>query len=267
MCRFLAYIGPNTTMEELLFNSSNSLVEQSRHAKLRFEPTNGDGFGVGWYPKHEDPEPGTFVSIEPAWSNRNLRQLASKVYTKRFFAHVRDASAGMPVSQSNCHPFQHGQYLWMHNGHLDQFELTRRSLINSLSDKAFEYIDGNTDSEHAFALFLDQINFKNKPSPADLENAVLNTLQKIIDLRQATLANSNANMNFAVSNGESAIFTRFASHEKHEPPSLHYLQQDNQIIISSEPLSKDLNWIAVERNHLLQLTPTGDLNIKAIELD
>ncbi len=31
-------------------------------------------------------------------------------------AQVRAAMPGMPVSEQNCHPFQFGRYMWMHNG-------------------------------------------------------------------------------------------------------------------------------------------------------
>lgn len=272
MCRFLAYNGPATTMEQLLFETDNSLVEQSRHAKMRYEPTNGDGFGIGWYVQdqtHEnrDVEPATFVSIEPAWSNRNLRQLASKIYTRQFFAHVRDASTGMPVSQSNCHPYQYGPYLWMHNGHLEQFSLTRRSLLNGLSDQAFDFIKGNTDTEHAFALFLDQISFNVTASLKQIEVAILKTLKKIIELRKQSGVETNAQMNFAVSNGSNMIFTRFSSHSGHQPPSLYYLIQETKktIIVASEPLNETDHWKKVERNHMLIINQDGEIKIKAID--
>lgn len=101
MCRFLVYRGYPLLLEDLVVRPSNSLIAQSLHAKKRNKPVNGDGFGLGWYPLHNDPEPGTFVSIEPAWSNRNLIQLARKVYSQHFFAHVRDASTGMSVAEAN----------------------------------------------------------------------------------------------------------------------------------------------------------------------
>ena len=33
-----------------------------------------------------------------------------------FLFQVRAAMPGMPVSEQNCHPFQWGRYMWMHNG-------------------------------------------------------------------------------------------------------------------------------------------------------
>jgi predicted glutamine amidotransferase len=52
------------------------------------EPTNGDGFGLGWY-DDAGPKPGVFRSIEPAWSDHNLRELANHSRSGHFFAHIR----------------------------------------------------------------------------------------------------------------------------------------------------------------------------------
>ena len=56
MCRWLAYSGSPVLIEELLYKPEHSLIDQSRHARLGVETTNGDGFGVGWYePDTEAP--------------------------------------------------------------------------------------------------------------------------------------------------------------------------------------------------------------------
>lgn len=252
MCRFIAYSGQSTFMNELVFNASNSLVQQSKKAKMRVNPLNGDGFGIGWYPEHNDPIPGTFVSVEPAWSNRNLSQIATKVPTSNFFAHVRDASIGMPVSQGNCHPFQYGPYLWMHNGRLDQFSKFRRLILNDLSDKAFEFIKGNTDSECAFAIFLDEIKFDLQAPLVQLKKAMRTTISRINSYRQQVNANTNAFINFAVTNGTDSIFTRYSSLADVRPASLFYCQQEENIIVSSEPLNEQRKqWVKVERDTLV----------------
>ena len=75
MCRWLAYSGAPVNLEELLFKPPNSLVMQSKHSKLGATTTNGDGFGVGWYGAGE--RPGVFRSTEPAWNDRNLRELSA----------------------------------------------------------------------------------------------------------------------------------------------------------------------------------------------
>jgi predicted glutamine amidotransferase len=59
-----------------------------------------------------------FRSIEPAWNDQNLRELAGHIRSHLFFAHIR-AAIGSAVQQANCHPFRHGRWLFMHNGFID----------------------------------------------------------------------------------------------------------------------------------------------------
>ncbi|MFZ0083571.1 MAG: class II glutamine amidotransferase, partial [Trebonia sp.] len=113
MCRWLAYTGAPISLSEVLYTPVHSLIDQSLHSRLGAETTNGDGFGVGWY--DAAAAPGLFRSIEPAWNDLNLRELAGHVSSHLFFAHVR-AAIGSAVQQTNCHPFRHGRWLFMHNG-------------------------------------------------------------------------------------------------------------------------------------------------------
>ena len=59
---------------------------------------------------HAGEIPGVFHSVEPAWNDRNLRDLAAHVESPLVFAHIR-ASSGSPVQQTNCHPFRYGRWL------------------------------------------------------------------------------------------------------------------------------------------------------------
>jgi glutamine amidotransferase len=139
------------SLEELLFKPKNSLVVQSQHSKLGATTTNGDGFGVGWYGALE--RPGVFRSTEPAWNDRNLRELSALAHSRRVFAHIR-ASTGSAVQQTNCHPFRHGDWLWMHNGLLDGFPAMKRDLAFAVEAALFHEIEGSTDSEMLFFLAL-----------------------------------------------------------------------------------------------------------------
>ena len=154
MCRFLCYRGPETLLADLLYRPAHSLILQSFKATERREPLNGDGFGVGWYAAHTASTPCVFTSLTPAWSNQNLRRLSEHVKSGCFFAHVRAASPGMRVSEANCHPFQYRRFLWMHNGAIEGFSRIKRRLRASLPDHLYNNIEGTTDSEHAFAVFL-----------------------------------------------------------------------------------------------------------------
>jgi glutamine amidotransferase len=151
MCRWMAYTGSPLTIADLLYTPENSLVVQSLHARLGVEPTNGDGFGVGWYDEHEFP--GMYRNIEPAWNDRNLRELGSHVRSRLVLAHVR-ASTGTPIQQTNCHPFRHGRWLWVHNGAIAGFREVKRELALAVEPELFPDIEGSTDSELFFYLAL-----------------------------------------------------------------------------------------------------------------
>jgi predicted glutamine amidotransferase len=151
MCRWLAYSGSPVLLEELLYGRQNSLIVQSLHSRLGAEETNGDGFGLGWYGKQESPA--VFHSVEPAWNDRNLRELAGHITSPLVFAHIR-ASTGSPVQQTNCHPFRHGRWLWMHNGFVDGFHSLKRDLAVAVDPELYPEIEGTTDSELLFHLAL-----------------------------------------------------------------------------------------------------------------
>ena len=151
MCRWLAYSGSPISLEELLYKPVHSLIDQSLHSKLGAETTNGDGFGVGWYGAVETPA--LFHSIEPAWNDRNLRELATHIESPLVFAHVR-ASSGSPIQQTNCHPFRHGRWLWMHNGLIREFAEVKRDLSFEVDPSLYSSIEGSTDSELLFFLTL-----------------------------------------------------------------------------------------------------------------
>ncbi|WP_329193016.1 MULTISPECIES: class II glutamine amidotransferase [unclassified Streptomyces] len=150
MCRWLAYSGTPLLLDALLYKPAHSLIDQSLHSRLGAETTNGDGFGVGWYTK-EDVTPAVMRDIGPAWNNRNLREIADHVRSPLFFAHIR-ASTGTAVQQSNCHPFRHGRWMWMHNGAISGFHLMRRDLCMLVDPALFTGIEGTTDSEVMFYL-------------------------------------------------------------------------------------------------------------------
>jgi glutamine amidotransferase len=156
MCRWLAYYGSPILLEELVYRPEDSLIDQSRNAQMGVETLNGDGVGVGWYadpPADGDGAPALYRSTIPAWSDTNLKDLAHNVRSPLFFAHIR-ASTGTPVQQTNCHPFRHGRWLWMHNGMINGFSRLKRDLLLALEPARLEDVEGSTDSELMFHLAL-----------------------------------------------------------------------------------------------------------------
>jgi predicted glutamine amidotransferase len=167
MCRWLAYSGTPVSLDDLLYRPEHSLIDQSLHSTMGAETTNGDGFGVGWYGSEDTP--GIYRSIEPAWNDRNLHDLAPHVHSPLVFAHIR-AAIGSAVQQTNCHPFRYGKWLFMHNGFIGDFHKVKRDLALAVDPSLFALIEGSADTEIFFYLAL-TFGLEDDP-PAAVEAAV-----------------------------------------------------------------------------------------------
>jgi glutamine amidotransferase len=145
----MAWLGQPVLIEELLFKTEHGIVDKSLHARMGAEPTNGDGFGLGWYGVGDGPA--VYRSVSPAWADPNLRELAAHVESPLFLAHVR-AAIGSPVQQTNCHPFHRGPWLFVHNGYIRDFASLRRDLMLAVDPGLFADVHGSTDTEVLFHL-------------------------------------------------------------------------------------------------------------------
>ena len=285
MCRFLCYLGPAVLLADVLHRPTHSLILQSYKSRERKEPLNGDGFGVGWYAPDAGPIPCVFTSLTPAWSNQNLRHLAEHVRSPCFFAHVRAASPGMRVGEENCHPFQNGRYLWMHNGSIEGFSRIKRRLRESLPDPLYDAIQGTTDSEHAFALFL---SFLGDPQRAisgeEMGRTLIRTVARLEEWRIGAAVAGPSFYNFAVTDGTSVSTLRYVSDPSVEPISLYFASDrryecvdgvsrlvsaavgEHAVVIASEPFTDArTGWVRVPPNHTLTVGP--DLRVQVMLME
>jgi len=222
MCRFLAYTGKAVIIDDLLYKPEHSLINQSYQAEEMEEPLNGDGFGVGWYAKKLDEEPALFKSVSPAWNNRNLKYLAPRIATDCLFSHVRAASVG-DVTQLNCHPFQYKNFLMMHNGGIEDFDEIKRPLIDKLSHERFHWLEGQTDSEHIFALFLDNLlSNTNEPDAGDFCDSFRRTFETLEQLKYKYGIAGNSFLNLLATDGDIVVGSRLATDSNKTPLSLHH---------------------------------------------
>ena len=222
MCRFLAYKGAPVLMDELLYQPRNSLIRQSFKAREREEPLNGDGFGVGWYMPEIDTIPAVFTSVQPAWNNMNLQSLAPKIRSGLVFAHIRAASSG-GVSQLNCHPFRYGNYLFMHNGSVGGFRVIKRALRRRLPDDIYDWISGETDTEHLFALFLEQLRQNRKANSSDrMVDALMTTFALLKEIQEEHGLTRLSYLNIVVTDGNCLLATRYVSASTLKPHTLYH---------------------------------------------
>ncbi len=283
MCRFIAYQGDPIIADDLLFRPKNSLIKQSYEAKELEEPLNGDGFGLGWYNPEIAPDPAVFVSMTPAWSNRNLKLLAPHIKSGCIFAHVRAASMG-DTSESNCHPFTFGNWMFMHNGGIEGFTKIKREVRRSLSDEVYGWLRGQTDSEHFFALFLERNKAKEKASPLDVVAALKETLAYVEGLKKKAGITETTYLNTCVTNGKFIVGTRFCSNPKEEAPSLYYSTGSKYVchdgicelvqssdkhaaMIVSEKLTEFPNdWHKVPNNHFIIIYPNLTAQLQEMKI-
>ncbi len=282
MCRLMAYKGTPIIIDKLLYQPKNSLINQSFHAREIEEPLNGDGFGVGWYVPDLNYEPITFVSVNPAWSNRNLRNLAPKIKTDCMIAHVRAASVG-DVSESNCHPFQFKNLLMAHNGGVEEFTKIKRHMRTPLTDELYNWINGQTDSQHIFAFMLNDL-FKNHKSvsPEAVVDAFEHTFTELKKMMIEYGITEPAYLNMVVTNGLFLVATRYCTDPKEEPLTLYHSEgsrfvvedgvtrmeapedDDQAVLVVSEKLTDDPNWTMIPPNHFVIVEQTLNVRIKPI---
>jgi predicted glutamine amidotransferase len=267
VCRWMAWFGQPVLIEELLFKTQHGIVDQSLHARMGAEPTNGDGFGLGWYGAGDGPA--VYRSVSPAWSDANLRELAAHVESPLFLAHVR-AAIGSPVQETNCHPFRRGRWLFVHNGYIAGFERLRRDLMLELEPELFSEVHGSTDTEVVFNLAL-TLGLERDPIEA-LERTV-GAIEQAADRRsiegavQATFGVSDGTTLWAVRYAtEGPARSLFASsdvesirHLHPENPRFARLSPDDRLIVS-EPFS-DLPglWQEIPQGTAVTVQPGGVL--------
>jgi predicted glutamine amidotransferase len=286
MCRLIAYKGNPIVLNKVLFEPKHSLINQSFDAKELEEPLNGDGFGIGWYKPEIDTEPAVFVSVSPAWNNRNLRYLAPKITSGCIMAHIRAASVG-DVSELNCHPFHYQDFLMMHNGGIDDFWRIKRPIRNQLTDELYNWVKGQTDSEHLFALVITYAQQHAKGKEMNLEDIVHGFRQMIAftnDAKAQTGIETASYLNMVITNGRIMVAIRYISDHSDEPLSLYYSEgskyvckdgvcemieaesDEKAVLIVSEKLT-DLqeDWRKVGRNYFVLVDEQLKVEMRPIE--
>ena len=127
--------------------------------------------------------------------------------------------------------------MFMHNGGIGGWKHVKRRLASSLGDAWFINVQGSTDSEWAFALFLDSMDRMGhspdkEPSEGGfghtvLRKAILRTIERINTLiaeipEDLRTEDSRSLLNFAVTDGHSVVCTRYVSSCTDEAASLFF---------------------------------------------
>lgn len=267
MCRWIAYTGDPILLGDLLLKPKHNLIDQSLHSDSINTPTNGDGFGLGWYDHHQSP--GLFRSIRPAWNDLNLKDLAYHIDSHLFLAHIRAASLAN-IQETNCHPFRYKNWLFMHNGQIAKFELIHQKLLSMINPVYFNNIAGSTDSEVMFHLAL----------TLGLERDVPTAIAEMVRVIERTAKEYGVNeslwMTLGISDGKNIWGFRYGSNGKgpslYISPSMEELSRlnphigkkfgENAACLVSEPIGDYADkWKALPENSMIVVSNRNkDLN-------
>jgi glutamine amidotransferase len=195
----------------------------------------------------------------------------------------------MAVIESNVHPFVYDRFMWMHNGAVANFERIKRRLRESLKDEFYNMVMGTTDSEHAFALFLNTLRVPfGEARGADLRASVVETIALLNEWTLAAGILEPSHYNFAVTDGHAIVVSRYCSAEGVAGNSLHisrgkrfeclpdglcdmHTVRDEDkaaaVVVSSERLTDDReDWLDVPDNHTVTVTPDLQVTVEPINL-
>jgi len=153
--------------------------------------------------------------------------------------------------------------------------------MGRLSDRAFAAISGSTDSEFLFALFLDS--YRDLAVEEDTEDteriaeALRTMILKVERLKEEAGVREPSFLNLAVTDGASAVISRYVSPGEAEANTLyvhaggscecthrqlHLIKAKGRrkaVIVASEPLTEKKQWMEVPGKNLLVINK--DLHI------
>lgn len=262
MCRLLGYLGRPILLDYVLDKPEHSLIVQSYQPReMTSGVVNADGYGMGWYHTQKETEPFIYKNLLPIWGDINLPNLGRYIESGCILANIRSATVGQVVDLSNCQPFRHQGLLFTHNGAIQNFRKTlQRPIRDRLNDTAYQSIEGTTDSEHIFALLINQW-MTNSSMP--LEEALCATLETLEELAESYETGFSANL--LLTDGKRMVACRYAYQVA--VPSLYWLKDDpmfpDAVIIASEPLCVG-DWISFTENSVVSVGQ--DLDIKIHQL-
>ena len=193
------------------------------------------------------------------------------------------------ISENNSHPFHFDQFLMMHNGSIPTFSRIKRKLLSLLNDELFLWIQGQTDSEHIFALLKQHIDERRGSGPPLSGDQIKQCFQKTFDVVQqlkveAGIGDEVSTFNMMATDGHRIFGTRYSSNPEKETRTLYYsagsrfqckdgesrmIKDDSGIeavLIVSEKLNEnEEEWIPIPQNHFIAINRDLEVHLSPMQ--
>ena len=234
MCRHLAYVGPETTLRDVLTEPPHALYRQSWAPRMqRYGTVNADGFGVGWYAPG-DPVPARYRRQGPIWADLSFADLARVVRTEALLGAVRDATEAGADGEAAAAPFASGPWLFSHNGALAGWPASAAGLASGLPPLELLGLEARCDSALVWALVLHRLREGDPPGQALSDT--------VAELHAAA---PGSRLNLLLTDGVSVAATAWGD-------TLWYSAgPGGGTVVASEPYDDDPRWTEVPDRTLL----------------
>lgn len=236
MCRLFAVCSADPTPIRRAFAA---LRVQSHEHK--------DGWGLVEF-REGEPSPRVQHSTRSAFCCSQFQQLGGELAVQRLLVHVRLASVGQ-VTLSNAHPFHRHGWAFAHNGTVKRFADRRADFEGQIEPKHRAEIQGETDSERCFALFLSLLERRallgvpvEPRQVARVVAEVMRTVDRTFDA--GAPADAKSSLNFLASDGRIIVASRRGR-------TLFVAGDDRRRMIASEPLWHDDRWHPLDENEVV----------------
>ena len=257
MCRLFGFrsVIPSQVHRSLLAAENALGVQSNLHP---------DGWGVAFY---IDGAPHVTRSPSTALGDALFHRLSGVVASETVLAHVRKATQG-DKTVFNCHPFQHGRWVFAHNGDIPRFEDLRGALLELVDQRLRRFVMGDTDSEVVFFIFLSELSRAagagQRPELPHAMAALRSTVKRVrelcdgrpgVDAALLTLMATDGENLVATHGGKELYFSTYKTRcsDRDHCPSLSAVCEApstsgivNHFIVSSEPLQGENVWLALE---------------------
>ena len=231
MCRLLLVMNKNinnTLLKKFLLQS----ISKKNTPYINYKNDcnfHKDGFGFAW--KNKINSNWNLYKNENCFDKeKNIDTIINNINKNDIvIGHLRSICKNIPFNKNyfNTHPFKLNQNIWCHNGCISNFNQFKKLNQNIISEKYYNLIKGQTDSEFLFYMFISLL--KN-----DNYSEIINTTIKFFDILVKFESRISCNIIFA--NQEYVLITRYINYDS-ECPSLYYSSKNQ--IISSEPITND----------------------------
>lgn len=255
MCRMVGYLGSALPVRALLDDAPHSLERQSYAAReLNGSVVSADGWGLSFYVPHER-EPCVYRSGLPIWADANRLSLGRAIQSSCVLGAVRSATDPLGHGIVNTQPFSFGTLSFLHNGYVRPFRgRLMRELRDGLGDEAYALVRGDTDSEHFFALVVDEWLAEPEASGEDEGRRLHRALSRATARLCALCERHEAHVlvTAILSDGERLVFTRALALNQSESrgassaPSLYARSTEQGFTVASEPLDDAATWRSVD---------------------